>query len=177
MALAKTVGLVVGIVVLLIGAMFAGFLLGTSSDAPREIIREVEVPGPERIVEVEVPGPERIVEVEVPGPERIVEVIREVEVPAVVKENDLLVRGETTSINVFGWFTVVGEVFNNGITIATFVQVTATFYGVDMDVLCLRTTYSQPEDINPGDSAPFTVSCADENLAASITSFKIVASV
>ena len=50
-------------------------------EVPVEVVREVLVPGPERIVEVEVevPGPERIVEVEVPGPERIVEV--EVEVP------------------------------------------------------------------------------------------------
>jgi|TARA_R110001592_G_scaffold35225_4_gene120089 hypothetical protein len=39
------------------------------------VTREVQVPGPERIIEV--PGPERIIEV--PGPERIVEKIVEVE--------------------------------------------------------------------------------------------------
>ena len=36
----------------------------------QEVVKEVEVPGPERIVEV--PGPERTIEV--PGPERVVEV-------------------------------------------------------------------------------------------------------
>ncbi len=49
----------------------------------KEVVREVQVPGPERVVKVEVPGPERIVKVpgpervvkvEVPGPERIVKV-------------------------------------------------------------------------------------------------------
>ncbi|MCI5148011.1 MAG: hypothetical protein D3916_01140 [Candidatus Electrothrix sp. MAN1_4] len=71
---------------------------------PVEVIKEVEVPGPERIVQVpgperivEVPGPERIVKVpgperivqvpgperivQVPGPERVKEVIKEVKVP------------------------------------------------------------------------------------------------
>jgi len=52
------------------------------------VTREVQVPGPERIVHV--PGPERIIEVErvveVPGPERIVEKIVEVPVqPKVTK--------------------------------------------------------------------------------------------
>ena len=60
----------------------------------KEVIKEVKVPGPERIVEVpgperivKVPGPERIVKVpgperivKVPGPERIKEVVKEVPV-------------------------------------------------------------------------------------------------
>ncbi len=65
------------------------------------VTREVEVPGPERIVEVEVPGPERVVEV--PGPERIIEKVIKVEntakmnqvqmqVSSLQKERDALQR-------------------------------------------------------------------------------------
>jgi hypothetical protein len=35
--------------------------------------RQIQVPGPERLVEKIVPGPERVVEKVVPGPERVVE--------------------------------------------------------------------------------------------------------
>ncbi|MCI5158622.1 MAG: hypothetical protein D3906_09325, partial [Candidatus Electrothrix sp. AUS1_2] len=48
----------------------------------KEVIKEVEVPGPERIVKV--PGPERIVKV--PGPERIVKVPGPTVVKEVIKE-------------------------------------------------------------------------------------------
>ncbi len=74
----------------------------SGAPAPQVIIKEVQVPGPERIIikevkvpspprviyrdkevirEVRVPGPERIVEVQVPGPERIREVIKVVQAP------------------------------------------------------------------------------------------------
>ena len=177
--------LIGGIIGLMIFSWFIGFAMGAVGaslpDEPREIIREVEVPGPERIVEVEVPGPEVIVEVPV-------EVIREVEVPvqvivevpAIVRENDLVVRGETVSIaSWFGqeWFTVQGEVFNNSSAIAYSVKVVGTFYDIDGNVVCVDNTVTLSDDINPGDSSPFivdNVSCLNEN-PPSIISFKIVA--
>lgn len=176
----KALIIIAGVLVVGLGGYAIGNLTAPSEQVIVEIPGEVEVPGRVEIREVvvEVPGPERIVEVEVVrqvlGPERIVERQVIVEVPAVVEPNDLVIQGVTRTNRISDWLGLVGEVLNTGNAIAEFVVITATFYGANGDVVCTNETLTSPDDINPGETAPFELFCTDDDAFPLIDSWKLV---
>jgi len=53
---------------------------------------------------------------------------------------------------------MVGEIKNNSDEEVTFVQITATFYDENGIVIGTSYTYTDPTDINPGRTAPYSLS-------------------
>ena len=64
----------------------------------------------------------------------------------------------TTRTKVFGdtTYEIVGEIKNNSDEEATFVKITATFYNDDGIVIGTDFTYTDPHDIRPGRTAPYS---------------------
>ena len=50
---------------------------------------------------------------------------------------------------------IVGEVENNGTVTADFVQITASFYDVNGQIVGSEFTYADPSSIEPGSRSPF----------------------
>lgn len=120
-----------------------------------------------------IPGPT----VTVPGPTITVTATTTITAPPVTRRSDLIIRGVTVGTNVFEWYVVRGEVFNNGTDVARFVIVYATFYDVNRNVVWTDFTLTTPSDIYAGEAAPFEVSCTDKDVIPRITSYKLVAEI
>ena len=72
---------------------------------------------------------------------------------------------------------VVGEVENNTPTLAKFVKVTGTFYNGGNEVVATEFTYTSPQDLDPGDKAPFEIILTSASIPLSeIDHNRIVAS-
>ena len=56
-----------------------------------------------------------------------------------------------------GNFHIVGEVTNQGSQKATFVKVSAAFYDSSNTVVAADFTYTDPQDLEPGQAAPFDI--------------------
>ena len=72
-----------------------------------------------------------------------------------------------------GFYHVVGEVTNEGSGKATFVKVSGTFYNSSGSAVAADFTYTDPKDIEPGQTAPFemvvtSAATADEIAYASV---------
>jgi hypothetical protein len=60
---------------------------------------------------------------------------------------------------------VVGEVTNNGPGVSKFTQVSGTFYDNQGKKVATEFTYTDPADLEPGQSAPFDMIISDETSA------------
>jgi hypothetical protein len=60
---------------------------------------------------------------------------------------------------------VVGEVTNNGPGVSRFTQVSGTFYDNQGKTVATEFTFTDPQDLQPGQSAPFDMIISDENSA------------
>ncbi|MHA1290350.1 MAG: FxLYD domain-containing protein, partial [Candidatus Thorarchaeota archaeon] len=69
----------------------------------------------------------------------------------------LKIQGVTDGTQ-YGYYTVRGEVKNIGEITATFVKVVATYYDVEGTVIGTSFTFTNPEDIEEGEAAPFETS-------------------
>lgn len=60
---------------------------------------------------------------------------------------------------------VVGEVTNNGPGVSRFTQVSGTFYDNQGKTVATEFTFTDPQDLQPGQSAPFDMIISDETSA------------
>ena len=67
----------------------------------------------------------------------------------------LKILSHSASIDDLGYHKIVGEVKNGGTKEATYVKVVCTYYGAGGKVIGTSLTYTDPDDIDAGDSAPF----------------------
>lgn len=67
---------------------------------------------------------------------------------------ELRIQGVSTSVQ-YGYYTIHGEVENIGNMDVTFVRVVSTLYDSDGNVVDTDFTYTDPEDLRIGQSAPF----------------------
>jgi hypothetical protein len=64
---------------------------------------------------------------------------------------------------------VVGEVTNNGPAVSRFTQVSGTFYDSQGKTVATEFTYTDPMDLQPGQSAPFDMIISDDTSAQMIS--------
>jgi hypothetical protein len=64
---------------------------------------------------------------------------------------------------------VVGEVTNNGPAVSKFTQVSGTFYDSQGKTVATAFTYTDPMDLQPGQSAPFDMIISDDTSAQVIS--------
>jgi hypothetical protein len=64
-----------------------------------------------------------------------------------------------------GYAHVVGEVTNNGPGVSKFTQVSGTFFDDQNKIVATEFTYTDPADLQPGQSAPFDMIISDDTSA------------
>jgi hypothetical protein len=69
-----------------------------------------------------------------------------------------------------GFYHVVGEVTNEGNQKTTFVKVSGAFYNSSNVVVAADYTYTDPKDLEPGETAPFEIIVTSATAANEITS-------
>ncbi|HJT49956.1 MAG TPA: FxLYD domain-containing protein [Nitrososphaeraceae archaeon] len=69
-----------------------------------------------------------------------------------------------------GFYHVVGEVTNQGNQKATYVKVSGAFYNSSNTVVAADFTYTDPKDLEPGQTAPFEIIVTHDSTASKITS-------
>ncbi len=70
---------------------------------------------------------------------------------------DLEILNHQSHIDSLGWYHIVGEVQNNGIAPAEFVEVVAKLYDNTNQVIGTKLTFTAPDTIFPGAKAPFDI--------------------
>jgi hypothetical protein len=73
-------------------------------------------------------------------------------------------------LDAIGAYHVVGEVTNQGNQKATYVKVSAAFYNSSNTVVAADFTYTDPKDLEPGQTAPFEIIVTHASTASKITS-------
>jgi hypothetical protein len=61
-------------------------------------------------------------------------------------------------------YHIVGEVQNNGQETAKFVEVSATLYDSNNKVIGTESTFTKPNDIEPGQKAPFEITVGTDKV-------------
>jgi hypothetical protein len=79
----------------------------------------------------------------------------------------LTILSHNANIDDLGYHKIVGEVKNDGTKEATYVKVVCTYYSAGGEVIGTSFTYTDPEDIDTGDSAPFELSSYPRELRPS----------
>lgn len=70
----------------------------------------------------------------------------------------LTILSHTASFDSIGYHKIVGEVQNNGFRQSTYVKLICTYYDSAGVVIGMDYTFTDPTDINKGDTAPFELS-------------------
>lgn len=86
---------------------------------------------------------------------------------------DFEILSHTSSITSSGWYRVVGEVENTGSQSATWVRVDGTFYDAAGGVVACDFTFTDPDNLDAGQIAPFELTVLNETLSASIASYEL----
>jgi len=68
---------------------------------------------------------------------------------------NLQILSYSDSIDVLGWMHVVGEVKNNGSETVEYVMILATFYDSDGKVVVTEWTFTEEDEIAPGETGTF----------------------
>uniref|UniRef100_A0A6M3M8E0 Uncharacterized protein n=1 Tax=viral metagenome TaxID=1070528 RepID=A0A6M3M8E0_9ZZZZ len=79
----------------------------------------------------------------------------------------LQILSSTSKTDNLGYYETVGEIKNNGNRNSTYVKVIATYYDSTGKVIAKSFTYTNPEDINSGDTAPFKLSSYPDKISPS----------
>jgi len=79
----------------------------------------------------------------------------------------LKILSHSAKIDDLGYHKIVGEVKNEGTQKATFVKVVCTYYGTGGKIIGTSFTYTDPDEIDVGDSAPFELSSYPRELRPS----------
>lgn len=85
----------------------------------------------------------------------------------------VFIQGVTTRTNEYGWYVLTGEVKNNKTGVARFVQVIVTFYDADKKVVGTKYTFTEPNNINPGETAPFKITVTELDIVPKIVDYKL----
>lgn len=70
--------------------------------------------------------------------------------------------------------TVVGEVMNNGSSVAKSVKVTASFYDANNEIVAAKLTFADPSTLKPGDRATFNIYTSDEAIKQDAETYEFV---
>lgn len=70
----------------------------------------------------------------------------------------LTILSHSAKIGELGYHEIVGEVQNEGTRKSSFVRVVCTYYDANGEVIGTSFTYTDPDEIDAGDSAPFELS-------------------
>ncbi|GAB4444428.1 MAG: hypothetical protein Kow0031_26880 [Anaerolineae bacterium] len=70
---------------------------------------------------------------------------------------DLVVVSHQSYVDSLGWYHIVGEVQNNAGTPMEYVEVIAKLYNAEKEVIGTKLTFTAPDVIAPGASAPFDI--------------------
>jgi hypothetical protein len=76
----------------------------------------------------------------------------------------LTISSNTSSTDILGYCTIVGEVQNNGARTSTDVKVVCTFYNATGKVIGKTFTYTDPSTVPKGSTASFEISSALQNI-------------
>jgi hypothetical protein len=76
-------------------------------------------------------------------------------------EADIILLSQRYNQEQFG-DNIVGEVENNGTATADFVQITASFYDLNGQIVGSEFTYADPSSIEPGSRSPFEIFITSE---------------
>ena len=80
------------------------------------------------------------------------------------KNHKIDIPSYNSYINSIGHLHVIGEVENNSPIIAEFVKIIGTFYDDSGTVVGTSSTYADPNDIDPGEKAPFDLILSDSTI-------------
>jgi hypothetical protein len=72
-----------------------------------------------------------------------------------------------------GFMHIVGEIQNDGVSRATFVEVLATLYDSGGNVVLTDFTFTDPSDIDPGEKAPFDILVTVEDRIPLVDSYSL----
>lgn len=76
---------------------------------------------------------------------------------ATAAPGQLTVISHKSYVDSLGWYHIVGEVQNNASTPMEYVQVTAKLYNATQETIGTKLTFTAPDVIFPGGSAPFDI--------------------
>jgi hypothetical protein len=78
----------------------------------------------------------------------------------------LKVLSSSSFVDSIGFYHIVGEIQNGTPDSVTFVQVSATFYDKNNNVVGTSFTYTNPRDLSAGDKAPFEIILTSSSIPA-----------
>jgi len=93
----------------------------------------------------------------------------------VSKPIGLQILSNSSYIDNFGFMHVVGEVKNIGSIKTTYVKIIATFYDSSGNVVDCDFTFSDPDELDPGQIAPFDITLTNEERIPLIHSYALTA--
>lgn len=76
-------------------------------------------------------------------------------------------------VDSLGWYHIVGEVQNNASTPMEYVQVTAKLYNATQETIGTKLTFTAPDVIFPGGSAPFDIIALRQSQWKNISSYAL----
>lgn len=87
----------------------------------------------------------------------------------------LEILSNSSYIDAVGYMHVVGEIKNIATGTATYVKIAATFYNATGHGVATAFTYSDPSDLNPGQTAPFEVLLVYTNRVPLVDTYELTA--
>lgn len=83
----------------------------------------------------------------------------------------LIILSNSSYISVSGYLNIVGEVKNNGSSESTTNFVAATCYDENGSVVCVESTFTDPQNIDPEQTAQFNLFVNDKNQSAKMYNY------
>jgi hypothetical protein len=85
----------------------------------------------------------------------------------------LLILSNSSYISVTGYLNIVGEVKNNGSSESTTNFVAATCYDANGSVVCVESSFTDPQNLDPEQTAQFNLFVNDKNQSAKMDSYAL----
>ncbi|WP_455369740.1 FxLYD domain-containing protein [[Eubacterium] cellulosolvens] len=85
----------------------------------------------------------------------------------------LIISSNSSYISVSGYLNIVGEVKNNGSSESTSTRVAATCYDENGKVVAIKSTFTDPQNLNPEKTAQFNLMIDDKNQSAKMDNYAL----
>lgn len=72
-----------------------------------------------------------------------------------------------------GWLHIIGEIENNGTETATYVEIVASLYDSEGNIVLKDFTYTTPSEIDSGEKAPFEITIIDDERVPLVETYSL----
>lgn len=85
----------------------------------------------------------------------------------------LIMLSNSSYVDSSGWMHIIGEIENNGTETATFVQIVASLYDSEGNIVLDGYAYTDPSDVSSGEKAPFEITIYDDDRVPLVETYSL----